>query len=239
MHCHILPGIDDGPESFEEALAMARMAAADGIRTIVATPHMDDRYLYPEPDRLRDLTARLNELIRAEGLPLRILPGAEVRTGTELLDNLQAGKVMTVGDGGKYVLLELPPTGVAVYAGELFFRLQVAGYTPILAHAERVDQFRQEPKRLRDLRDRNVRVQVNAESISGKAGRIMRNFALHLVKEGLADILGSDGHNVDRRKPLLSVAQHNLRGRAGAFERLTQTTPRSFLPPSEACGREE
>jgi len=231
MHCHILPGLDDGAVSFEEALAMARMAAADGVRTIVATPHMDDRYVYPEPERVRDLTGRLNELLEAEGLPLRVLPGAEVRTGMDLVERLQAGKIMTVGDGGKYVLVELPTSGVAVYAGELFFRLQVAGYTPILAHAERVDQFRREPRLLQDLRDRNVRVQVNAESLSGKAGRVLRNFALRLVKDGLVDVLGSDGHNVERRKPLLSVAQHNLRAHPGLFERLTQTTPQSFLTP--------
>jgi protein-tyrosine phosphatase len=230
LHCHILPGLDDGPGSFEESLAMARMAAEDGVRVIVATPHMDDQYRHPVPELIRDLTGRLNELIRAEGIALTVLPGAEVRTAPELVDRLAAGKVMTVGDLGKHVLVELPTSGRAVYAGELFFRLQVAGYTPIIAHAERVDSFRLEPQVLRDLKDRNVRLQVNAESVAGGGGRVLRNHAQRLVKEGLVDVMASDGHNVMRRKPLLSVARKALRSQNGVFERLTELTPLSFLP---------
>ena len=229
LHCHILPGLDDGPESFDESLAMARMAAADGTTTIVATPHVDERHCYPEPQRIRDLAGRLNELIGAEGLGLRVLPGAEVRAAPELVERLAAGDVMTVADRGKYVLVELPTAGQAVFAGELFFRMQVAGYVPIIAHAERVDWFRREPRVLKNFRDRGVRVQVNAESISGKAGRGCRNIAIGMVKSGMADVMGSDGHNVGGRKPLLTVAQRNLSRLNGAFERLTLTTPESFL----------
>ncbi|MGE5531952.1 MAG: tyrosine-protein phosphatase, partial [Bacteroidota bacterium] len=196
---------------------------------VVATPHVDERLCYPEPERIRDLTARLNELIRAEGLGLKALPGAEVRAAPELVERLVAGQVMTLGDQGKYVLVELPTSGQAVFAGELFFRMQVAGYVPIIAHAERVDWFRREPRVLESFRDRGVRVQVNAESVSGKAGRGCRNIAIGLVKSGLADVMGSDGHNVGGRKPLLSVGQRNLSRLNGAFERLTVTTPGSFL----------
>jgi protein-tyrosine phosphatase len=229
LHCHILPGLDDGPGSFEESLAMARMAVADGTTVIVATPHVDENLCYPQPERIRELVGRLNELIVAEGLGLRVLPGAEVRAAPELVERLVAGKVMTVADQGKYVLVELPTSGQAVFAGELFFRLQVAGYVPIIAHAERVDWFRREPRVLEEFRARGVRLQINAESVAGKAGRGLRNTAVGLVKSGLADVLASDGHNVSSRKPLLSVGQRNLRGLNGAFERLTVTTPGCFL----------
>lgn len=242
LHCHILPGLDDGPASFDESLAMARMAAADGVRVIVATPHVDDQYDYPPPDLIRELTARLNELIQNEGLALRVLPGAEVRTSPELVEALQAGKVMTVADLGKHVLVELPASGRPLYAGDLFFRMQVAGYTPIIAHAERVDWFRAEPQVLQGFKDRNVRLQINAESVSGRAGRGMRLRALRLAKDGLADVLASDGHNVTKRKPLLTVAQRNLRRPPGLFEALTQTGPASLLAgeaPDTSVGRTE
>lgn len=229
LHCHILPGLDDGPGSFEESLAMARMAAEDGVRVIVATPHVDEQYAYPAPELIRELTARLNEMIESDGLPLRVLPGAEVRAAPELVEALQAGRVMTVADQGKYVLVELPFAGHAVYAGDLFFRMQVAGYTPILAHAERIEWLRRHPDLLQQFKDRGVRVQINAESVSGRAGRGLRLEALRLAKEGLADVLASDGHSATRRKPLLSVAQRNLRGRPGLFESLTQTVPEKII----------
>lgn len=229
LHCHILPGVDDGPAGFEESLAMARMAAADGVRVIVATPHVSDQYDYPAPDLIRELTGRLNGLIQQEGLGLRVLPGAEVRTSPELVEALQAGKVMTLADRGKCVLVELPSSSQAVYAGDLFFRMQVAGYTPVIAHAERVDWLRAQPQLLREFKDRGVRLQINAESVSGAAGRGMRLQALRLAKEGLADVLGSDGHNVNSRKPLLTVAQRNLRGRRGLFEALTETGPERLI----------
>lgn len=229
LHCHILPGLDDGPTTFDEALQMARLAAADGVRTIVATPHLDEHYQQPAPQLIRDLTARLNELIAAERLPLTVLPGAEVRTAPELLEALAAGRVMTVADQGRYLLLELPASGHAGYAGELFFRLQLAGYTPIIAHVERVDLFRRELHWLRDFKDRNIRLQVNADSLSGHGGRIIRNHALRLVKEGLVDVVSSDGHSTKSRKPLLTVARKPLRGQPGLFEMLTTQTPASFL----------
>jgi protein-tyrosine phosphatase len=229
LHCHILPGLDDGPGSFDESLAMARMAAADGVCVIVATPHMDEQYRYPEPEMIRELVGRLNDLIRAEALPLRVLPGAEVRTGAELVDQLVAGKIMTLGDQNRYVLVELPSSGHALYAGELFFRLQLAGYTPLIAHIERVELFRAEPRLLHDFKDRGYGLQVNAESVSGRAGRHMHHHVMRLVKEGLADVLASDGHDVSKRRPLLTVARKALRGRDGLFEQLTNDTPRNML----------
>ena len=229
LHCHILPGLDDGPDSFEESLDMARMAAADGVRVIVATPHLDTRYDHPCPALIRELTDRLNGLLRDEGIALQVLPGAEVQAAPELVSALQAGRVMTVADRGRYVLVELPLAGHPVYAGDLFFRMQVAGYTPIIAHAERVDWFRAQPQMLQEFKQRNVCLQINAESIAGRAGRGLRRTALKLAKEGLADVLGSDGHNVTRRKPLLTVASRNLRGRPGLFEKLTKTVPQCLI----------
>lgn len=229
LHCHILPGVDDGPETLEQSVAMARMAAADGVRTIVATPHLDEQYRHPAPELIRELVGRLNDRLRAEGVPLQVLPGAEVRTSPELLEHFAAGQIMTVADRGRFLLLELPTAGHAVYAPQLFFRLQLAGVTPIIAHAERVALFRAEPHRLQELRDRNIRIQINAESLAGQGGRALRNQALRLVRSGLADVIASDGHNLTTRRPLLSVARRALRRQGELFERLTTHIPQSLL----------
>lgn len=225
LHCHILPGLDDGPATLPDALAMARLAAADGVRVIVATPHVRREYRYPEPDLIREATARLDQAIRAENLPLRLLPGAEIPAEPELLEALQAGRLLTVGDRGRHVLIELPPNAPAIYVPELFFRLQVAGYTPVVAHVERAAIFRHQPGLLRELHDRGVLLQLNVESL--RAGWGTRRYARQLVREGLVDVLASDGHNTRRRPPVLTPARRALG--ADLFDTLTLTNPARLL----------
>ena len=113
---------------------MARLAAADGVQVIVATPHVSRELDYPESAMVRELVARLNRALQVEKLPLRVLPGSEAPAEPELLEALQAGKVLTVGDRGRHVLVELPSNAAAIYAPELFFRMRQAGSTPVSAH---------------------------------------------------------------------------------------------------------
>lgn len=237
LHCHILPGLDDGPANMEESLAMARLAAADGVRVIVATPHVDREFHAPNPDVVRRLTARLNQAIQAEGLPLRILPGGEAPAEPELLEALQAGRVLTVGDRGRHVLVELPTNAPATYAPELFFRLQLAGYTPVIAHVERAAIFRVQPQMLAEFRDRGYPLQMNVTTLNGSFAA--RRRARQLLRDGLVTLLASDGHDTVRRKPLLTPAQRALRS-PELFEALTLTNPgRILLPPPGRRAEEE
>lgn len=210
LHCHILPGLDDGPRSFDESVAMARLAEADGVQAIIATPHCNLDGSCPPPDLIRDLTDQLNDRLAAEGLQLRVAPGAEVRATGNLVEAYEAGAIMTMADRGKYMLVELPASGHPLFAGELFFRLQLAGVTPIIAHAERFDYFRQSPEALENLARRGYPLQINVGSILGEDGARIRKQALKLINEGLAGIIASDGHNTSDRKPLLSVARKGL-----------------------------
>lgn len=229
LHCHILPGLDDGPRSFDEALAMARMAEADGVQVIVATPHCNLDSDCPDPDLIRDRTGHLNDLLAREGLQLRVVPGGEVRATPDLVDAFEAGRVLTLGDRGRYILIELPPSGYPIFAGELFFRLQLAGVTPVLAHAERFDFFRLSPQRLQDMKDRGYPIQINAGSLLGEDGMRVRKQAVRLVQERLATVIASDGHNVDRRKPVLSVARQALRMDEDVFLKYTLDRPFRLL----------
>lgn len=230
LHCHILPGVDDGPATFDESIAMARLAVADGITTIVATPHLDSTYRYPTPTLIRDLTARLNQRLQAENLPLTVLPGAEVQASGELVEAVQAGRVMTVADRGKYVLVEFSSTIHATYAPELLFRLQLAGITPIIAHVERVALLRSRPELLDDFRTRGYILQVNADSLAGRSGWSLRRQAQSFVKQGLVSVVASDGHNVKDRKPLLTIARKAVRAEH-LFAEFTHLTPARLLAP--------
>src|SRR4051812_40707285 len=108
IHCHLLPEIDDGAKSCEESLAMARMAARDGIGTIVVTPHQLGNYRHNRGEAIREQTAQLQELLSANQIPLRVLPGADVRIEADMLSLLRSGEVLTLADRGRHVLLELP-----------------------------------------------------------------------------------------------------------------------------------
>lgn len=227
LHCHILPGLDDGPATMEESLAMARVAADDGVKVIVATPHVDRELNLPDPNHVRRLVAQLNTALQAEGLALRVVPGAEVPAEPGLVEALQAGRVLTIGDCGHHVLVELPTTAPAMYAPELLFRLQVAGFTPVIAHVERAAIFRQRPEMLQEFHDRGYPLQMNVESL--RAGWRTRHYARRLLRQGLVDVLASDGHDVRRRRPVLSPARAVLRSQPELFTRLTHGNPREML----------
>lgn len=218
---------------------MARLAAADGVQVIVASPHVyeQDR---PAPENIRDLSAELDRLVVAEGLPLRILPGSEIRATPTLLEDLQAGRVLTLGDRGRVVLIELPAAGHPMFAGELFFRLQLAGYFPLLAHAERYDIYRRQPQLLEDMSVRGYGLQINAGSLAGREGFRVRRHTQRLLREGLVTVIASDGHNTRSRQPVLTLARRGMGRDLGLFDRLTREAPRRLLtmtaqpPPGES-----
>lgn len=209
---------------------MARVAEADGVQLIVATPHCNlEAAACPTPAQIRDLTAQLNHLLQENGSRLRVAPGAEARATSGLVEAVAAGRVLTLGDRGRFLLVELPPAGQPLFAAELFFRLRLAGVTPVIAHAERYDFFRSAPAALKELTDRLYPIQVNAGSLLGREGRRIRHSARQLIRSGLATIIASDGHNDTDRPPVLSAVQRALRLRPEAFAQLTFEHPLALL----------
>lgn len=235
-HCHILPGIDDGPRDLAEALEMARIAVADGIQTIVATPHLDCERDALSPDFLRDQVARFNAALTEAQIPLTVLPGAEIRIGADLLERAKAGSLMTLADRGTHLLLELPFNSYPSYVPQLFFGLQLLGLAPILAHPERTALFRTHPEVIQGLVDRGALIQVNADSLTRWRDRTVRALAFDLLKHGAVHLLASDAHDTRHRPPQLSRARRALRRHGGdeVFARLTQTTPSRLLSAQPA-----
>ncbi len=137
IHHHILPGLDDGPATVDEAVDMGRRAVEAGIRTVVATPHMLDGVFGVRVEQVREAFGRLVEALAARGVPLELLPGSDVHLHEDLVSKIRRGEVITVNDTGRYLLLEVPPTVLLSRLGGVLTELQAAGICPILTHPER------------------------------------------------------------------------------------------------------
>ncbi len=198
IHCHILHDIDDGPADLAGSLAMAHLAAADGTRVLVATPHVT---LNPPSSALiAGRLAELNSAIAQAGIELRVLAGGDnlYNLGAETLARYSI-------NGGPYVLVEYPHTHLPAQAGASLFDALSHGLTPIITHPERNPSVVQDPQLLIDLVERGALVQLTAESLTGGFGGSARSCARYLLKKGLVHFLASDGHSADWRPPVLSA----------------------------------
>ncbi|MHC4399065.1 MAG: tyrosine-protein phosphatase [Planctomycetota bacterium] len=216
IHCHILPGVDDGSVSWDESLEMARLAVADGISTAVATVHQLGGYPENDGQTVRSRCRQMQELLRQQGVPLEVFPGADVRVEPDLADKIRCGEVVTLGDRRRYVLLELPH--------ELYFpldrllrELHAAGLVGVLSHPERNRGILSQPQVLGPLVDAGCLLQVTAGSLVGAFGSRIRGFAERLVAEGLAHFVATDAHGAKSRRPLMR----------GAFDRVCEITDES------------
>jgi protein-tyrosine phosphatase len=215
VHSHILPGIDDGARDLEEALEMARLAVADGIRVMVATPHLF-KHKSVDPDAINEKKVILEHLnafrdkLAQEGIGLEILPGCDVPLSVEALSLLEADRVLTVNDGKRYLLLELPHFSIPPSLEDICFRLQSWGLTPIITHPERHPLILERPERLERLVDLGCLAQLTAGSLTGAFGRQVARVSRQLVKKGYIHLLASDAHNTRGRPPILSKAVREL-----------------------------
>ena len=201
LHCHILPGVDDGPATLEEALAVARFCVRDGITHITATPHCHHHLRLLRADVLPHVS-RFNEELTRAGLPLVVLPGSEIQvTDTAAYRNdFEAGLYCHLGDGRAFTLMEFAWKGLQYPpdAAELVVWLVEQGITPILAHPERYDFFRDDPARLRGLVDAGAWLQVTVDSLLGNHGAHPQEMGEVLVRTYPEVVLATDAHNLRR-----------------------------------------
>lgn len=210
LHCHILPGLDDGAQTLEDALEMVRIAVADGITDIVATPHTQDGIYRNHRDVVLGAVERFQHILNEEGLPLTIHPGSEVHIHADFIESVLSSCDLTINDGGKYVLLELPVQSIPRFAEELLYELQVEGITPIIAHPERNNLLREDPNILAEwVRDGAI-AQVTAGSLLGQMGERSKATAEYMVKHNLVHVVASDAHNAGRRRPNLREAYRRI-----------------------------
>lgn len=201
LHCHILPEVDDGAQSLEEALAMARIYVADGVTCVVATPHCH-RYVHLLRRDVVPAVARFNEALRAAAVPLRVLPGSEIQVidSTEYRREFERGDFCHLGDGREFTLLEfnwqreLFPAD----AEELIGWIRGQGMTPILAHPERHEFFWEDLSRVDALVDAGAWLQVTVDSLIGNHGPAPSQAGRDLLGRRREIVLASDAHNLKR-----------------------------------------
>lgn len=205
IHCHLLPGIDDGSKNLGESLAMARLSVEQGVDTITVTPHQLGNFSQNHGDDIRRRTAELQASLDAEKIPLTVLPGGDVRIEDGMIDAIVAGEVLTLGDKGKHVLLELPH--------ELYFPLEPIldglrrrGMTGILSHPERNAGLLRQPHLIDSLVDYGCLMQVTAGSLLGGFGSKSQALAENMVKRGTVHFLSTDAHGPKSRRPCLGKA---------------------------------
>lgn len=198
VHCHILPGVDDdGPGLLEDVLEMARIAVADGIRQIVATPHIKE-VIHP-PEFIREQVTRFNAELEKNGIELEVVPGAEVSA----LLNVSLLEQYTL-NGSDYVLLEFPHTHLPQNAAQIVFDAQLAGLIPIIPHPERNPSVVRRPELLLQLVEAGALVQLTAESLTGGFGPEARACARYLLQQRAVHFLATDAHSPSWRCPVLS-----------------------------------
>ena len=207
LHAHILPGIDDGPGDMDKAVAMCRAAAADGITKIVASPHMLDDLYDATCDEILAGVSALQECLDKEGVELALEPGADVHITTDLCGLLSEGRVMTVGNRGKYVMIELSQDVLPHGLVEFLFSIHLAGFIPIISHPERNLEIQDTPEILADIVKAGTLTQLTATCVTGQFGVRAEKCAHELLVKRLAHVVASDAHSLRRRPPGLSQAR--------------------------------
>jgi protein-tyrosine phosphatase len=230
LHCHVLPGIDDGPSTIEGSLELARAAVAAGTRTIVATPHVSWRYRN-DVREIRSLVERLNDRLAAEGIALDVRPGAEVAMTYAMEMTASELSALALGDG-PWLLIECPLTTAASGFERILLNLQQDGHRILLAHPERCAAFQRDPELLASLVRAGLLTSITASAFSGRFGREARRFAYKLLHDELVHNVASDAHNVLGRPPTLA-AELERAGLTPLGDWLTQAIPRAILDGSE------
>ncbi|HWH45543.1 MAG TPA: CpsB/CapC family capsule biosynthesis tyrosine phosphatase [Thermoleophilaceae bacterium] len=231
LHSHILPGLDDGARTPEDSLAMARVAAAGGIRTIAGTPHIRDDHSFPLPQILEALQAA-RDAIDAAGVPMEVVAAGEISVSklADLRDeDLSA---LALGDG-PVLLVESPYTRAAIDMDTAVSDLRVRGFTTLLAHPERSPMFQADPKLLARLVARGAMCSVTSASMAGRFGRTAQDFTARLFAEGLVHDVASDAHDAEGRPPLLldgfAALDERMRGLLAQARWFTAEAPAAIL----------
>lgn len=229
VHCHILPSVDDGSASMREAVAMLRLEYAQGVRTVLLTPHYRRGYFETPRQRVRDRFDELCRIVSREMPDMQLFLGCEFFRQNEMKKLLAEDDAYCIADT-KYVLLEFLPEDLTDtiwrYTGELL----IAGYRPVIAHAERYRALR-DIKFVQQLVDAGAYIQLNAGSILGESGWMTKRFCRKLLQEGYVHLVGSDAHHLDRRPPCIGSCADYLKKKLGTQEtfRLLAKNPQTML----------
>lgn len=229
LHCHILPGIDDGPATLADALELARAAVAAGTTTIVATPHVSWDYPANTAASIAEGVADLQTALAEAGIPLELRTGGEIAI-TRAVD-LSPEELVALrlgGPEGSHLLVECPLSATAMGFDRLLGSLRAKGHEILLGHPERCPAFQRDPEAYERLVADGMLGQVTAGSLVGRFGRTVQEYANQLVRSGLAQDIASDAHNTTRRPPSIR-AELEEAGYARQADWLGRDVPHAVL----------
>jgi len=210
-----LPNVDDGAANFTESLLMARQAAKEGIRKIIATPHHQNGKYNNFKEEILRKTAELNDYLQSEGVMVEILPGQESRIYGEILEDYQSGEIMTLANISSYLFIELPSGHVPRYTNQLLYDIQISGLTPVIVHPERNSELIEQPDKLYGLVKNGAATQITAASLTGYFGKKIQKFSFDLIESNLTHFIASDAHNTTKRAFKMEEAFELLKKKYG------------------------
>jgi len=230
LHCHILPGIDDGATDLSVSLNMARAQVDQGVLAVACTSHILPGLYHNSGPALRQATLELQKILDEEGIPLRLATGADVHMTPDFVGGLRSGKLLSIADS-RYVLVEPPHHTAPPQLEDFFFNLMVAGYVPILTHPERLSWVPSRYETIKRLVRSGVWMQVTAGSFAGAFGRNALYWAERMLDEGFVHFIATDAHDAERRPPDLAAGRELVARRVGPEEaqRLVLTRPMGIL----------
>ena len=231
LHCHLLPGIDDGARDLSTALAMARIAVDDGITLTACTPHIYPGLYANTGPQIREAVERLRQELAAAGIPLTLTHGADIQIVPELLSGLRSGLMPTL-HGSRYFLFEPPHHTVPVGFSSLVFDVVASGYVPVITHPERLtwlddEHFGWFVEAVRG----GAWIQVTAGALTGRFGSRARYWGERMLDTGMVHLIATDAHETQHRPPLLSEGRAAAEHWVGAeeAERLVTARPRAII----------
>lgn len=247
LHCHLLPGIDDGAPDLETSLEMARLAVADGIKVTACTPHIMPGYYENTGPDIRARVARLQVQLQAAGIPLELTTGADVHLVPGLASGLRSGHLLTLADS-RYFLFEPPHHVAPPRMEDAVFDVMAAGYQPLITHPERLRWIESHYEVMTRVAHAGAWMQITAGSLTGRFGKRAQYWAERMLDDGLVHVLATDAHNLRNRKPALAEARDLVARRLGEQAAtdmvltrplaVLEDAPPASLPPAVGVRRE-
>ncbi|MDD5459548.1 MAG: hypothetical protein PHF37_09175 [Phycisphaerae bacterium] len=230
IHCHCLAGIDDGPCTYEDSLALCRALVEDGISVAIATPHQLGRYDDNTSERIRREVDRLNEGLQKNKIALTVEAGGDIRVDERMCRLLQEDKILTLADSGRYILIELPHD-VFLNIEPLLEQFSSIGIVPIVSHPERHNYLAQHPEIIADWLGCSAQFQITAASLLGHFGTLAERACLQFIKSGYISFVATDSHGAGRRKPYMTAAFNRIKDEFGVevAEKLCIGNPQRIL----------
>jgi protein-tyrosine phosphatase len=215
IHCHCLPGLDDGPATLADALVLCRALSDDGVKIVIATPHQLGRFDgRNDPETIRNSVSRLNEHLSGANIDITVLPGADIRIDERIPSLLEKQRILTLADGRRCILLELPHD-TFIDAGPLIRELSASNITVIISHPERHRVLPSQPQRLSKWLELGAHLQITAGSLLGCFGPQVERAAWLFLRCGWASFVASDAHDTKLRCPMMKAAFEKIRQKFG------------------------